>query len=98
MTTRTTQTIAVFQHAFSLGGVDGDLPAGSYLIETEEERIDALSFVAYRRIATTITLPMIGADSRKRQVVTIDPDDITAARARDDAHPQTALDTDKARS
>jgi hypothetical protein len=73
----------VFKNAFSLSGVDDDLPAGSYLIETEEERIDALSFTVYRRAATTIALPFIGGDNRKRQVVTIDPEELAAAQRRD---------------
>lgn len=83
MTTRTTQTIVVFKSAFSINGVDGELPAGSYFIETEEEQISGLSFLAYRKIATTIALPMIGAESRKHQVVTIDPEDLAAAQSRD---------------
>ena len=54
MTTRSNRTTVTFQHPVSLGGVDGLLPAGSYTIETEEERIEMLSFEAYRRVSTTI--------------------------------------------
>lgn len=86
MTTRTTQTIVVFKHAFSLNGVEGELPAGSYLIESEEEQIATLSIAAYRRVATTIALPSIGTPSLKRQVATIAPDDLAAAQEGDAAY------------
>ncbi len=61
MTTRTTRSVAVFNSAFTLGGIDGELPAGSYRIESEEELIESLSFVAFRRVETTIELPAIGS-------------------------------------
>ena len=61
------------QHPVALDGVDGILPAGSYTIETEEELIEMLSFEAYRRVSTTISLPSIGTACLKRQIVDIDP-------------------------
>ena len=83
MATRTTHATILFKHPFSLGSIEGELPAGTYLVETEEERLDTLSFAAYRRIATTIILPSLGSSSRMRQVVTIDPLDLTAAQEKD---------------
>lgn len=92
MTTRTTQSIAVFNDAFSLGGIDGELPPGSYRIETEEELIESLSFVAFCRVETTIALPAIGSVGLRRQIVAIDPLDLAAAQDRDAARQQsTAL-------
>ncbi|MDQ8698146.1 hypothetical protein [Hyphomicrobium sp. LHD-15] len=85
MTTQTTRSIALFQAAFTLCGIDGELPAGSYRIETEEEVIESLSFVAFRRLETTIELPAIGSASLKRQIITIDPLDLAAAQLRDAA-------------
>jgi hypothetical protein len=70
-------------HPFSLIGLDGVQPAGTYLVETVEETLDNLSFVAYRRVSTTIVLPAVGTDTGQRQVVTIDPDDLKAAQERD---------------
>jgi hypothetical protein len=32
-------------------------PAGTYTIEAEDEQIEGLSFIAYRRIRTTLLLP-----------------------------------------
>ena len=88
MTTRSNRTTVTFQHPVSLGGVDGVLPAGSYTIETEEERIEMLSFEAYRRVSTTISLPSIGTASLTRQIVDIDPQELAAAQERDKAASQ----------
>ena len=62
-----------FSRPFSLGNVDGIQPAGTYRIETLEVTIDNLSFLAYRRVSTTIQLPAVGTASSRRQVVVIDP-------------------------
>jgi hypothetical protein len=93
MAMRTTQSIAVFNDAFSLGGIDGELPAGSYRIETEEELIEGLSFVAFRRVETTIALPAIGSAGLKRQVLAIDPLDLAAAKDRDATRSQATPGT-----
>ena len=51
--------------------------------ETVEVTLDNLSFLAYRRVSTTIELPGVGAGSARRQVVTIDPLELDAALKRD---------------
>lgn len=74
-----TRTVA-FERPFRLGTVDALLPAGSYIVETDEEMIPGLSFVAYRRVRTTINLPSTAFGSASaRQVVTIDPEDLARA-------------------
>ena len=83
MPERTTHSSVTFSHPFSLAGVDGVQPAGTYTIETVEETLDNLSFVAYRRVSTTIVLPAVGIPTRQRQVVPIDPRDLEAAQKRD---------------
>jgi hypothetical protein len=72
-----------FLHPFSLIGVDGAQPAGTYTIETVEEPLDNLSFIAYRRVSTTIVLPSSNTPTLTRQVVIIDPRDLEAAVKRD---------------
>ena len=79
MTVRSTTRNVTFRHAFSLQGVDGLQPPGTYAVETDEEQIPGLSFLAYRRITTTITLPV----RNTRQMSTIDPADLESALARD---------------
>jgi hypothetical protein len=49
MTVRTATKSVTFCHPFSLKGADGLQPAGTYAVETEEEAVPALSFLAYRR-------------------------------------------------
>lgn len=88
MTERTRRDLILFLHPFALRDVDGAVPAGRYLVETVEETIDTLSFVAYRRVSTTITLPALGDDPTQipafQQVITIDPMDLEAALAADE--------------
>ena len=83
MPERTTRTSVSFLHPFSLGDVDGVQPAGTYTVETVDTTLDNLSFVAYRRVSTSIVLPAVGTPTLRRQVVSIDPLDLEAARKRD---------------
>jgi hypothetical protein len=85
MTVRTTTRSVTFRRPFSLQGVDGLQPAGTYVVETEEEAIPALSFLAYRRLSTTMVLSTRYGGAVVRQVVTIDPTDLEAAQGRDQA-------------
>jgi hypothetical protein len=83
MTVRTTSRNVTFRRAFSLQGVDGMQPPGTYTVETDEEQIPGLSFLAYRRMTTTITLPIPYGGGAVRQVVPIDPADLEAAQMMD---------------
>jgi hypothetical protein len=82
MIDRSLSKTVVFNRPFLLKGVDRTLPAGSYRVVTDEELIDGISFLAYRRVATVIFVPAaIGASSV--EMVTIDPLDLQAALDRD---------------
>ena len=83
MTERTTDSLVTFRHPFALRDIVGTQPPGTYQIETVELEIDGLSFVAFRRISTTITLPAMGSSGARRQFVEIDPADLAAAQQRD---------------
>jgi hypothetical protein len=63
-------------------GIDGVQPAGTYTIETDEELLEQLSFRAYRRVSTSIVLPLRGS-SRGCEMIKIDPTELEAARRRD---------------
>lgn len=80
---QTTRKSVTFLHPFSLTGVDGRLEAGTYIIETLEERIEGLSFIAYRRVSTTIEVIGKGYRRGERQVVEIDPAELAAALEHD---------------
>ena len=83
MAGRTTRMSVTFSSPFSLVDVDGIQPAGTYRIQTADVTLDNLSFLAYRRVSTTIEVPGVGAASSRRQVVTIDPLELEAALKRD---------------
>lgn len=83
MLERTKRELVTFLHPFSLDGVDGPQPPGAYAVETTEELIDGLSFVAYRRVSTTIVLASHRFGHAERSAVTIDPLDLDAARKAD---------------
>jgi hypothetical protein len=80
---RTTRKSVTFLHPFSLPGIDEALEAGPYVVETSEELIEGLSFVAFRGVSTTIVTAGHGHNVGARQVVTIDPADLEAAREKD---------------
>lgn len=81
MMERTTSTTVTFQRPFKLAALDSELPAGSYDVETVEELLDTVSSISYRRKSTTMTVER--PDKPGRQVVEIDPADLSAALERD---------------
>jgi hypothetical protein len=83
---RTTRFIARFSSPFLLDGFDAPQPAGEYRVEQDEETIDGISWLAYRRVATFMHLPAIGSQSLTSQVVQISPAELDAALKRDRQH------------
>ncbi|KAB2943492.1 MAG: hypothetical protein K8F92_13945 [Hyphomicrobium sp.] len=83
MTERLTNATVTFAHPFSLRGVQGTFPPGVYSVVVTEEQLDGLSFVAYRRVRTTIELPSTNSASLSRQLVEVVPADLEAALASD---------------
>ena len=80
---RTTSESITFRHCFLLKGLDKTQLPGTYEVEIEEERIDGLSFLAYRRVATFIRLPMAGRGANSIETFRIDWSDLKAAQQRD---------------
>lgn len=93
MPTRTTRTIVHFRAPFSIAGMDAVQAPGDYAVEHDEEQIEGLSRIAYRRVATLMHIPAIGAAAATSQVIALDPDDLRAALEKD-AAPQSNADTD----
>jgi hypothetical protein len=83
MMMRTTRKTVTFGRPFSLREVDDVQPPGTYTVDTDEEVIDGLSFLAYRRVATLLHLPSVSSRVGTTEVVTIDPSDLEAALKRD---------------
>ena len=82
MITRTSSATVTFQRPFILDGFDQTQPAGSYVIDTDEEQIDSLLVNAWRRIRTTIRLPQPGGIV---EYLSVDPDALREALMRDGA-------------
>ena len=84
MTVRTSKRTVTFAKPFVLGGFDEVLPAGPYIVETDEAPVEGISFLAYRRILTLLHLPG-KTGHRLAGVLTIDPKELEAALERDRA-------------
>jgi hypothetical protein len=83
MLSRTTTSTVTFLMPFSIAAANYEIPAGAYLVETDEELIQELSFPAYRRIATFLRIPQPRGQSDRLHSVPIDPEELEAALARD---------------
>jgi hypothetical protein len=70
---RTIETTITFRHSFMLAALDKAQPAGTYRVVTEEEEIEGLSFIAFRRTATLLHLPALSTTGNAHQVVDVDP-------------------------
>lgn len=85
MTVPTANSTVTFKRPFVIGGFDEELAAGVYIVETEESLLQGISFPAYRRISTLIHVHAKPGRSAVTQTVTIDPNELDAALARDRA-------------
>jgi hypothetical protein len=85
MTTRTSSKIVIFDKPFSLKGVDQTVPAGNYRVDTDEELLEGVSFVAYRRVSTVMFLPVKSRRGSSVEMVnhrSLGPSGSTRARRR----------------
>ena len=53
---RITSKLIIFRRPFTLSGLNGIQPPGSYTVRTEEEMLDAVSFIGWRQTCTTLVL------------------------------------------
>lgn len=83
MSLRTNRRDVTFRFPFSIRGLDGVQPAGTYVIETDEALLEQLSLTAYHRVSTSIVLPLRGSRGGSYQMIGIDPADLEAAQLRD---------------
>ena len=76
---RTVQSDVMFHHSFTLSRDVGELPAGTYEIDVDEEEISLAERAAYRRTAIHLYVQR-GASTR---VVQATPSEFDAALDRD---------------
>ena len=94
MTVRTIQKTVVFTRPFVLNGINETQPAGDYIVETDEELLEGISFPAYRRVLTLIRLHEKPNRPGVRETLIIDPEELDAALKRDLAAAGNMVDGD----
>ncbi len=82
MTIRTSRKTVTFNKPFALRGVDEALPAGAYTVETDEEPLEGISFLAYRWLSTRLHLGGVPGNQVLKRVIAIDPKELDAALER----------------
>ena len=80
---RTSDAIVTFCRPFVIAGFEQELPAGDYVIETEEELIEGLSFPVYRRVSTTLHVDRIPGRPGQKESWQVVPEALEAALVRD---------------
>jgi hypothetical protein len=89
MTTRTTSKTVTFERPFVLDDFPELLPAGDYIVDTEEEQLDSMQFEGWRRVATTMRV-RVGAEVEMRS---IEPEALHEALMRDGAQDRPGQPT-----
>ena len=83
MVARTTKSSVTFDKAFTLGDRDEVFPPGTYAIETEEELLEGLTFMAFRKTQISIVLPAGSGHSGSSRTLMFEPKLLDAALNRD---------------
>lgn len=81
MNTRTTSRSVTFRRPFQLSGFDAVQPAGTYVIDVEEEALEGISFPAFRRLSTQMRISTLGKTEHRF----INPVELDEALQRDAA-------------
>lgn len=98
MTMRSTRSTVTFLNPFTLPGCPNDLPAGDYEVLVEEKLLQGLSFEAYRRTATYLTVRDRGNHAGRTELRAISENDLKEALSRDAATTETNNHSDAALS
>ena len=98
MNMRSIRSTVTFSNPFTLSGYPGDLPAGDYEVLVEEELLHGLSFEAYRRTATYLTVRGRGNHAGRTELRATSDSDLKEALSRDAATTETNIHSDAALS
>ncbi|WP_170520028.1 hypothetical protein [Ruegeria sp. HKCCA6707] len=98
MSTRSSSSLVTFSNPFSLSGYPDELPAGEYEVVVEEELLQGLSFEAYRRTGTYLTVQGKGSKPGRTEMRPIDPEDFERALKQDQTLATSNNDSDAALS
>jgi len=78
MNIRSRETTVTFRNPFELSALDHAQPVGTYRVVIDEEEISAVSFVAYRQVATMLHIPALSRP-RSSQVFTVSSGELASA-------------------
>lgn len=88
MDLRSTIATVTFSSSFCLAGHEAPFPAGTYEVLSEDERLEGLSFEAFRRIATFLRITGTGLSAGRTELLPVSQQDLDAAVLADQAkHP-----------
>jgi len=91
---RSSTAKVTFSSPFSLPGISRELPAGDYEVVVEEELLLGLTFEAWRRTATYLTVNGRGGHSGRTELHAISDSDLNMALKRDAAMNRNIDDID----
>jgi hypothetical protein len=83
LTIKTTRTTVSFSNPFTLRNLEGVQPAGEYVVLNDDELIEGLSRIAYRRLATLFQTPAVSASQQPTQSFSISRTELDAALMKD---------------
>jgi hypothetical protein len=98
MNMRSTRSTVTFLKPFTLPGYSDVLPAGDYEVLVEENLLYGLSFEAYRRTATYLTVRGRGAHAGRSEMRAITERDLKEALSRDQSATEKNNHSDAALS
>ncbi len=84
---RTTRSTLTFKFPFTLSGIDRLFEPGTYAIETDEEVIPDISFVAYRHVETRLTASPSARFPGITITYVVDRRDLAEAQSNDKGKP-----------
>ncbi|MDK1384310.1 hypothetical protein QN224_02675 [Sinorhizobium sp. 8-89] len=76
MFARTKSRTVHFDEPFRVPDIDQVVPAGDYEVDEDEELIEGISWLAYRRVATFIKLPATIENKFQTRLIAIDPEEL----------------------
>jgi hypothetical protein len=81
MTIRSRRETVTFRNPFRIHGIDRMLAAGSYQVIADEETIRSETFSAWRRVGTSIVVPVDGMLGSMEMLSILAPDLADAQRS-----------------
>lgn len=87
MTMRTNTTTVTFANPFTIGDSDKEFPPGDYVVETDEDLIEGLSFPVYRRMSSRLHSPTDPARPGTSSTLVVESAELDLALVRDKKVP-----------